>query len=68
MPLSFAETLVVGISSRALFDLEEENKLFQEQGVIEYRKPMFKKSLILVLQQQHLYTNRQRGLNRRHLQ
>ncbi|MEO8885121.1 MAG: 5'-nucleotidase [Mucilaginibacter sp.] len=38
MPLSFAETLVVGISSRALFDLEEENKLFQEQGVIEYRK------------------------------
>ena len=38
MPISFKETLVVGISSRALFDLEEENKLFQELGVIEYRK------------------------------
>jgi 5'-nucleotidase len=38
MPLSFADALVVGISSRALFDLEEENKLFQEQGVIAYRQ------------------------------
>jgi 5'-nucleotidase len=38
MSLSFAETLVVGISSRALFDLEEENRLFHEQGVVEYRK------------------------------
>lgn len=38
MPLSFSETLVVGISSRALFDLEEENQLFQTQGVFEYRK------------------------------
>ncbi|MFT3934275.1 MAG: 5'-nucleotidase [Chitinophagaceae bacterium] len=38
MPVSFTETLVVGISSRALFDLEEENRLFQTQGVIEYRK------------------------------
>jgi 5'-nucleotidase len=34
---SFAETLVVGISSRALFDLQEENRLFQEQGVVKYR-------------------------------
>ena len=38
MPLSFADTLVVGISSRALFDLEEENKLFQEKGIFEYRQ------------------------------
>ncbi|MBL7709149.1 MAG: 5'-nucleotidase [Chitinophagaceae bacterium] len=38
MPLSFSETLVVGISSRALFDLEEENSLFQEKGIFEYRK------------------------------
>jgi 5'-nucleotidase len=38
MPVSFTETLVVGISSRALFDLEEENKLFKEKGVVEYRK------------------------------
>jgi 5'-nucleotidase len=38
MPISFAETLVVGISSRALFDLEEENKLFHESGVNGYSK------------------------------
>jgi 5'-nucleotidase len=38
MPVSFAETLVIGISSRALFDLEEENSLFNRQGVVEYRK------------------------------
>ena len=38
MALSFTETLVIGISSRALFDLEEENFLFLSQGVIEYRK------------------------------
>lgn len=34
----FSNTLIVGISSRTLFDLEEENKLFHEQGIIEYRK------------------------------
>jgi len=38
MPLSFAETLVVGISSRALFDLEDENLVFQEKGIVEYRE------------------------------
>jgi 5'-nucleotidase len=37
MAISFAETLVVGISTRALFDLEEENRLFQEQGIVDYR-------------------------------
>ncbi|MEP7259211.1 MAG: 5'-nucleotidase [Flavitalea sp.] len=35
MPVSFAETLVVGISSRALFDLEEENRFFCEHGVAD---------------------------------
>lgn len=38
MPVSFTETLVIGISSRALFDLEEENRFFCEQGVQQYRK------------------------------
>lgn len=38
MALSLKETLVVGISSRALFDLEDENKLFNEKGIVEYRK------------------------------
>lgn len=30
------DKLVVGISSRALFDLEEENRIFEEQGVEAY--------------------------------
>src|SRR5690606_4484503 len=38
MPISFTETLVVGISSRALFNLEEENKIFDEQGVKAFRQ------------------------------
>lgn len=36
MPLDLSNTLVVGISSRALFDLEEENKIFVEQGLDAY--------------------------------
>lgn len=38
MAVNFSNTLVVGISSRALFDLEEENRIFQEQGIIAYRQ------------------------------
>ena len=34
----FKDTLVVGISSRTLFDLEDEDKLFKEKGIVEYRK------------------------------
>jgi 5'-nucleotidase len=30
MPLDLSNKLVVGISSRALFDLEEENKIYEE--------------------------------------
>lgn len=36
MPLRLDDKLVVGISSRALFDLEEENKIFEEQGLQAY--------------------------------
>jgi 5'-nucleotidase len=36
MPLSLKDYLVVGISSRALFDLEEENKIYEEKGIQEY--------------------------------
>lgn len=38
MPTDFSETLVIGISSRTLFDLDEEDRLFQEKGIVEYRK------------------------------
>lgn len=38
MPLNLADTLVVGVSSRALFDLEKENKIFNDEGIAGYRK------------------------------
>ena len=38
MPISLEDKLVVGISSRALFDLEAENKIFEEQGLDAYCK------------------------------
>src|SRR5437879_7229486 len=36
MPASFDGKLVVAISSRALFDLEESNRVFEERGVEAY--------------------------------
>jgi len=36
MALNLKEYLVVGMSSRALFDLEEENKIYEEKGLEEY--------------------------------
>ena len=36
MAFELADKLVVGISSRALFDLEEENRIFTEQGLKAY--------------------------------
>ncbi len=36
MPYDLTEPLVIGISSRALFNLEEENKIFEKQGVNAY--------------------------------
>lgn len=37
MPETFPGILVVGISSRALFNLEEENKIFEDKGILAYR-------------------------------
>ncbi len=36
MPYDLTSPLVIGISSRALFDLEEENRIFEEQGLEAY--------------------------------
>ena len=36
MPYDLTEPLVIGISSRALFNLEAENRIFEEQGVEAY--------------------------------
>ena len=36
MAVILDDKLVVGISSRALFDLEEENRIFEEEGLEAY--------------------------------
>ena len=36
MPYDLTGPLVIGISSRALFNLEQENKIFEEQGLAAY--------------------------------
>ena len=36
MPYDLTEPLVIGISSRALFDLEKENEIFENQGLEAY--------------------------------
>ena len=36
--VSLKNCLVIGISSRALFDLDEENRIFEEQGLDAYAK------------------------------
>lgn len=38
MPVDLSNCLVIGISSRALFSLEAENRIFEEEGVQAYRK------------------------------
>ncbi len=38
MPVDLSEILVIGVSSRALFDLEKENQIFESEGIAGYRK------------------------------
>ena len=38
MGLDFSEILVIGVSSRALFDLEKENEVFDKEGIEGFRK------------------------------
>ena len=38
MGFDLTEPLVIGISSRALFDLEEENRIFEEEGLEAYSR------------------------------
>lgn len=42
MAFNFSDYLVIGISSRALFDLNEENKIFEEKGLKEYSEYQLK--------------------------
>ncbi|WP_127141357.1 5'-nucleotidase [Flagellimonas marinaquae] len=41
MPVDFSKILVVGVSSRALFNLEEEEKIFREQNIRGFREYQF---------------------------
>lgn len=36
MPLNLDDKLVIGVSSRALFDLEVENTIFEDNGLEVY--------------------------------
>lgn len=38
MPVDFSKILVVGVSSRALFDLEEEDQIFREKNIRGFRE------------------------------
>ena len=38
MPIDLSKLFVVGISSRALFDLEEENRIFDAEGLRAFIK------------------------------
>ncbi len=38
MALDFSEILVVGVSSRALFNLEKENEIFKKENIVGFRK------------------------------
>ena len=36
MPIELDDKLVIGVSSRALFDLEAENEIFEKGGLEKY--------------------------------
>ena len=42
MPVDFSKILVVGVSSRALFNLEKEDKIFKKKNIRGYRKHQLK--------------------------
>ncbi len=43
MSVDLSQILVIGVSSRALFDLEEENTIFNEKGLLEFRKHQYER-------------------------
>ena len=38
MPVDLSKSLVISISSRALFDLEKENKIYDKKGLDAYKR------------------------------
>jgi len=45
MSIDLSNTLVIGISSRALFDLEKENEIYEKEGLPAYQKYQVKRYL-----------------------
>ena len=45
MPYDLTEPLVIGISSRALFNLEEENRIYENEGLAAYEEYQVKHRL-----------------------
>jgi 5'-nucleotidase len=45
MGVNLSEILVVGVSTRALFDLEIENEVFENEGIEGFRKYQLKESI-----------------------
>ena len=41
MPYPIDKKLVVGVSTTALFDLEEEDRIYREERVVVYKKLQF---------------------------
>ena len=65
MPYDLTNPLVIGISSRALFDLEEENRIFEEQGLnvyeeyqVRHEKDVLRKGPAFALAEAFLSLNR----------
>jgi len=48
MPVDLSEILVVGVSTRALFNLEEENKTFEDNGIEAFRKYQLENENVLL--------------------
>lgn len=68
MPYDLTNPLVIGISSRALFDLERENKIFEEEGIpayekyqIEHENDVLQKGSAFQLVKAFLNLNKQQG-------
>ncbi|MFI3290867.1 MAG: 5'-nucleotidase [Opitutales bacterium] len=48
MDKDLSDVLVIGVSSRALFDLDDENEIFVKEGIAEYRKYQLENENILL--------------------
>lgn len=55
MSVDFSDILVIGVSSRALFNLEEENEIFDTKGIEGYRKHQLEHEKVPLLEGSAFY-------------